>query len=1198
MRLIACLLLAFILMGPAAQAEDAVRTPASAADAVQAAAEKEDLPALTALARCDNPDPWLVAEVLDARGQGGVAVRFAECAPRKETETLAVFLAGVPKPPAQAAARAALGEAEAALARGDPKGALAALEGQPGKAQTIAAVRIHFTRGAALRALADRTPSLEAYQHAAQLAEKFGWLTMASRALVACGRVLWGGGDYEGAHSFFERLKRVEHRLGSDMGMGRAYYFLHLTGANLRRDRAEVLANLEKAQDLAESSGDDEYLAKTLGDLTELSQSGTREKLDAYCEAAAALSRVTGAGLASRFQPDLHRIARDRVNFLLNCASKARELDEEETAGEHAREARETAARDGNTAMETFARAFLATVEASLLEQSDRNAEALAQWEEARTLYGQLGTRRRRWLAGVLRRLASVHVRMGHLPQAYELVEKALGIYGSVRDAPGHCRTLILAAKLDLNMGRSRVARVYLANAEELARSLHSTSLASEVLIGQAQIHTRHARYSRARDLLRRALAIQDASTPVRVTGLLHLRLSQLQREMGAVEPALTSVQAAIEVLSAGKHPHMSRQAREHHARLLLEAGRTEEACRTLEELLAERRERKDDLGIAAAHDALADVRSLQGRGAKSTAQSEARFAEATALRTEALRLYLHAGAFRRAAIVRGQLGRDLYFAGDVAGAFKELDRAFQDCQALGDPSGAATCAHGLAEAYYGEKNWVQAMEYCERGLNLASDHGLDLAEGEGETARARLVPRYQPGAWAAFFKGDSEKLHHFFERGRAAVLLAALGGREALREARVPANLRVDEEKARAALVLAYEAEQKVHGRATLDVLRTANKELEAAQKVVRDAVEAIRQKVRMQADLAYPSVASIEDVQDHLRDTDAFVSYGEIKGSLVAVILTKKTADHVELAPIEKVRDAVQRLIGDEEDAVAPGVADEVRKLLLDKLALGAEVKRLLISPHGSLAYVPFALLDQEREICFLPSATVYAALRDEEDPAGRYILALGDPDYTSGKPGVAPSHPALPRSGDEVKAIADVKKGHVRLLGPAASETGFRRALEKKTRWRAVHLACHGIVDADDPRASRLALTRDGENDGYLHALEVFNLEVPADLVVLSGCKTGRGKVIEGEGLEGLTRAFMFAGAPRVIASLWDVEDEPTQALMNEFYRLWDGKDALGAAAALKAAQAYVRTHPTHPEWKDPTHWAAWVLWGLPD
>jgi len=162
--------------------------------------------------------------------------------------------------------------------------------------------------------------------------------------------------------------------------------------------------------------------------------------------------------------------------------------------------------------------------------------------------------------------------------------------------------------------------------------------------------------------------------------------------------------------------------------------------------------------------------------------------------------------------------------------------------------------------------------------------------------------------------------------------------------------------------------------------------------------------------------------------------------------------------------------------------------------------------------------------------------------------------------------------------------------------------------------VHLACHGKVDREHPRRSFLALAASKEDpDGELQALEVFNMRVPSDLVVLSGCETGGGAVIEGEGLEGLTRAFMFAGAPRVIASLWNVEDDVTQALMVKFYELWNprpkaggperkkrvkGTSPLGAAAALKQAQEFVRTHPDHPEWKHPTYWAAWVLWGLPD
>ena len=110
----------------------------------------------------------------------------------------------------------------------------------------------------------------------------------------------------------------------------------------------------------------------------------------------------------------------------------------------------------------------------------------------------------------------------------------------------------------------------------------------------------------------------------------------------------------------------------------------------------------------------------------------------------------------------------------------------------------------------------------------------------------------------------------------------------------------------------------------------------------------------------------------------------------------------------------------------------------------------------------------------------------------------------------------------------------------------------------------------------------------------------MEIPADLAVLSACETGKGKVVKGEGIVGLTRAFMFAGSPRVICSLWKVDDDATKALMIKFYELWNPKDGkgLGTAAALKKAQAFIRDHPGHPKWKHPYYWAAWVLWGLPD
>ena len=112
-----------------------------------------------------------------------------------------------------------------------------------------------------------------------------------------------------------------------------------------------------------------------------------------------------------------------------------------------------------------------------------------------------------------------------------------------------------------------------------------------------------------------------------------------------------------------------------------------------------------------------------------------------------------------------------------------------------------------------------------------------------------------------------------------------------------------------------------------------------------------------------------------------------------------------------------------------------------------------------------------------------------------------------------------------------------------------------------------------------------------EGLLHLQDINNLELDAYLVVLSGCRTALGKEVRGEGLIGLTRGFQYAGAPRVMASLWPVEDNATAALMERFYRaLWGKREP--AAAALREAQLWVRGQR---RWRDPYYWAGFVLEG---
>ena len=147
----------------------------------------------------------------------------------------------------------------------------------------------------------------------------------------------------------------------------------------------------------------------------------------------------------------------------------------------------------------------------------------------------------------------------------------------------------------------------------------------------------------------------------------------------------------------------------------------------------------------------------------------------------------------------------------------------------------------------------------------------------------------------------------------------------------------------------------------------------------------------------------------------------------------------------------------------------------------------------------------------------------------------------------------------------------------------------------QYRIVHFATHAVSDSEHPERSGLVLSlydrRGQPENGFLSLQQIYGLNLPADLVVLSACETALGRDIGGEGVVGLVRGFMYAGATRVIASLWSVDDEVTANLMAHFYRGME-QEKLSPAAALRAAQMAVRKDK---KWRPPYYWAGFQLQG---
>jgi CHAT domain-containing protein/tetratricopeptide (TPR) repeat protein len=313
----------------------------------------------------------------------------------------------------------------------------------------------------------------------------------------------------------------------------------------------------------------------------------------------------------------------------------------------------------------------------------------------------------------------------------------------------------------------------------------------------------------------------------------------------------------------------------------------------------------------------------------------------------------------------------------------------------------------------------------------------------------------------------------------------------------------------------------------------------------------------------------------------------------------------------------------------------AARLSKLILSPASAQLTYKRLVVIADGALQYVPFAALAVstgpyrplvlDHEVVSLPSASAFAVQRQnlkDRPVAPKSVAVVADPVFSTndarlkgGAPAPVTTEPTATRIIEHLQGTAKgplsiprlpftrLEADQILAVAPAgaslkALDFNANRSLAtggELSKYRYVHFATHGYLDTSRANLSAIVLSlfdqQGRPQDGFLRAHDIYNLKLPAELVVLSACETGLGKDVTGEGLEGLTRGFMYAGARRVIVSLWNVNDKATAALMQRLYAgmLRGGKTP---AAALRAAQIeMLRTR----QWQSPYFWAPFVMQG---
>jgi CHAT domain-containing protein/tetratricopeptide (TPR) repeat protein len=740
--------------------------------------------------------------------------------------------------------------------------------------------------------------------------------------------------------------------------------------------------------------------------------------------------------------------------------------------------------------------------------------------------------------AETLINLATVHRALGDWQEALHLYGQAQEIVAALGERLPEAFLFNNLGYLYDDLGEPQRALVFVDHALELRRQMGDRRGEAITLnnLGTAWRHL--GDLDKALDHHRRALEIALASGDRRQEGITHLRLAETRLEREEPAAALTEIEPALALLRAMGLRRGEMQALHLRGLALARSGRPREALPVLQDVLAQRREARDRAGEAEALLALATVERTLGLTAEARAHSDAAVARVEELRSGFISPGLRASFLatrRRAYTLSIDLLMDRH-AADPAGGY---DRA--------------------------------ALEMSERARARSLVDALDPASA-GRTREAGLPPEL-------------------------------IARRQALHR-RLQAKINQQIARTGATEELGREIETLL---------------------VEIDGIEAeIRRRNPLYASFTAPAPIHAAEIAGLLDPGTVLLEYalGEERSFVWAV--SQSSIRSVQLPPQKEIEELARRFYGDLSTVEAGAAPKTEAAEALGRVLLGpvwqdaAGLRRLVVVPDGALHSVPFSALlapgartrlVEQVEIVSIPSATTLALQRRRfagRPPAPRRAAILADPVFsaddarlahpsTAGRSDLLPRFERLPASRREAESISALApRGQVltALDFAASRETVLSGQLRDE---RIVHFATHGVADLRSPELSGLVLSlvdaAGRPQDGFLSLSDIYDLDLGADLVVLSGCRTALGKEVRGEGLMGLTRGFLYAGVPRVAASLWRVEDRTTAELLVRFYRaLW--QDNLPAAAALRQAQLALAREPRY---KSPYSWAGFVLQG---
>lgn len=548
------------------------------------------------------------------------------------------------------------------------------------------------------------------------------------------------------------------------------------------------------------------------------------------------------------------------------------------------------------------------------------------------------------------------------------------------------------------------------------------------------------------------------------------------------------------------------------------------------------------------------------------------------------------------------------------------------------------------AKAYVKSGRLDLALKDLEESISILENERLSIATRQIRDFR---FSRYNSSVYSLYvnllmqiyFENPSTNQTYVEQAFNFHEFSLARGVSESFYEGQAYVNRNISFDLAHKEFAIKTEISKKFNKLSTIDKLEKEKIELELDELYLKlEEIEAEVKRANPQYfDLVKPKIAKVADIQNCLDNDTVVIEYGLSSHGSYVWFITKNSFNSYKLPKVSEIEKPAQIIVDyfrfgtralsveakQEILAQERSVNDSINTLssiLFNQIESKLKGKRLVIVPSNILQYIPFSALRLKgkpliinHEIIILSSSTLLLALKNSSSNriASNSVAVLADPvfqstdsrlkkatipktDFFNSDRAVNFDQNRLPFSGKEAEVIKLLfaNENPLILLGFDANLESLLKLGSKPHR--IIHFATHSLIDFNYPERSGLLFSKFKENgeevNGYLTFNDILNLRLDCDLVVLSSCQTAIAKQLPGEGFLGLSRAFFYAGARKIMLTLWRVEDESTAVLMSKFYTFL--KKGLSPAAALRSAQISMLQEE---KWKSPYHWAAFQIEG---